>query len=225
MDDCKATNSKPIVHWVSAALSAEERLEVELLKVDFALQLYVSADEFLSIYGEDSIGCVVLCRDNFGREESELYQQISLRNKLSQVILCLASLEVPDVVRAIKLGFADVVRMPTDVQQLRRCLEEATEREQTSRNGSFADRRSDILAVLNPEEARIFQRLAEGVSNKQISVELGLSVRTIHYRKKIIFEKLHIGNRTEAIELIRTYRNGHENHPVFNSTKSNATKF
>ena len=222
MNTCDASNSKPIVHWVSAALSPEERVEVELLKIDFAMQLYDSTEGFLSSYDENPIVCVVLCLDNFGREVFEFYKQISLRSKDAQVILCLSSLDIPDVVRAIKLGFADVVRRSADIEQLRQSLQEATERDHTSRSGCFEDIRPYILSILNSEEARIFQCLAEGISNKQISVELGLSVRTIHYRKKIIFEKLRIDNRTEAIELIRTFRNGNDHRALINSTKRHA---
>ncbi|MCE3015889.1 MAG: response regulator transcription factor [Pirellula sp.] len=223
MDDCEKNNSKPIVHWVSAAAPTEERFEVELLKIDFAVQLYTSAEEFLSSYDENSIGCVVLCRDNFGREESDLYRHIVHRNKIAPVILCLSSLDVPDVVRAIKLGFADVVRMHSDVEQIRVSLQEATELEQTSRRGCFPSIHQEILSMLNAEEVRIFQRLAEGVSNKQISVELGLSVRTIHYRKKIIFEKLRVCNRIEAVELMRTYRSGNEHLSLIDSAKNNTS--
>ena len=73
-----------------------------MLKIDFAMQLYDSFEEFLAGY-ENTSGCVVLCRDYFDREVSELYKQITFRNKLVKVILYLSFLEVPDVVRAIKL--------------------------------------------------------------------------------------------------------------------------
>ncbi len=206
MKDCEASNSKPLVHWVSTALSAEERIEVEMLKIDFAMQMYDSFEEFLAGY-ENTSGCVVLCRDYFDREVSELYKQITFRNKLVKVILYLSSLDVPDVVRAIKLGFADVLQMPFDVEKIRDSLEDAIESDRTSRSSCRVDIPHHILSLLNSEETRIFQCMAEGVSNKQISAELGLSIRTIHYRKKIMYEKLRIGDRTEAIELIRTIRN------------------
>lgn len=216
MSGSEFIHSKPVVHWVSEAPDLQERIEVEQLKINFALQLYDSVEGFLSRYHEASAGCIVLCCDHFSLEVSDLYKLISYRNELSKVILCLVSLDVPDVVQAIKLGFANVIQIPSNVEQLRRSVEEALESAskqtlnncQANRCNCVVEIPHQVLSRLNSEETRIFQCLAEGITNKQISAELGLSVRTIHYRKKIIFEKLRIGSRSEAIEMLRILRTG-----------------
>ncbi|RME77703.1 MAG: DNA-binding response regulator [Chloroflexi bacterium] len=60
--------------------------------------------------------------------------------------------------------------------------------------------------TLTNQERRILTLVAEGASNKDIAVELGLSERTVKNYLSIIFQKLQVNNRTEAA--IRAVKDG-----------------
>ncbi len=124
------------------------------------------------------------------------------------MILCVSACKVPDVVRAIQLGFIDVLCLPVDAECLHNSLSRAVQSGLRDHRAYRVDIPHDLLSVLNSEEAHIFRCLVQGVRNKQIGKELGLSVRTIHYRKKAIFEKLRVEDRSEAIEMLREFRDG-----------------
>ena len=62
------------------------------------------------------------------------------------------------------------------------------------------------LQTLNEREQKILILVAEGASNKDIAVELGLSERTVKNYLSIIFQKLQVNNRTEAA--IRAVQDG-----------------
>jgi len=64
----------------------------------------------------------------------------------------------------------------------------------------------NILERLDTEEARIVHLITLGLTAKEIGSALDVSIQTYYYRKKTIFEKLNISNRSELIELIRTPR-------------------
>ena len=198
--------SIPVVHWISSGLLSEECQVTEALQADFVIKWYGSMAEFLSGETMERSDCVVVCRDCFDIEVAEFFEQVYLGNKCAKVILYVASLEIPDAVRAIQLGFSDVIRMPCHAENLRHSLQHAIESDPISRSKFRVDIPNDILSLLNTEEARIFRFMVQGAANKQIGAELGLSIRTIHYRKKKIFEKLRINSRSEAIEMLRTYR-------------------
>lgn len=51
---------------------------------------------------------------------------------------------------------------------------------------------------LTPREMEVIQRLAEGLSNKQIASALGVSARTINFHLDNIYSKLGVSTRTEA---------------------------
>lgn len=202
MDD-KRTNAKPVVYWVSAVFAPEESLQIDMLRNDFSMREYDSFECFMDNYEDRSNGCVVMRREYFGSDADSLLLEIVRRNNIAKVILCVSAWEIPEVVRAIKLGFTDVLRLPSDVEHIRQSIDRAIESDRITGNNYRVDIPHDILTLLNAEEARIFCCLVQRVTNKQISRELGLSIRTIHYRKKSIFEKLKVENRGEAVELLR----------------------
>jgi NarL family two-component system response regulator LiaR len=55
-----------------------------------------------------------------------------------------------------------------------------------------------LLDTLTPQETRLLQLLAQGLSNKAIAQALSLSENTVKYHLKNILQKLGLHNRTEA---------------------------
>ena len=60
------------------------------------------------------------------------------------------------------------------------------------------------LATLSPQQFKVLTRVADGRLNKQIADELGIQERTVKAHMSAIFEKLGVGNRTQAGVLLRT---------------------
>lgn len=56
----------------------------------------------------------------------------------------------------------------------------------------------DPLALLSPQEKRVLALIAEGCTNKEVGVKLGLSEKTVKNYLSTIFEKLHVSRRAEA---------------------------
>lgn len=56
----------------------------------------------------------------------------------------------------------------------------------------------DALATLSPQERRVLALIAEGNTNKEVGVKLGLSEKTVKNYLSTVFEKLHVSRRAEA---------------------------
>lgn len=54
------------------------------------------------------------------------------------------------------------------------------------------------LATLSPQQFRVLMQVAEGRLNKQIADSLSISERTVKAHLTALFEKLGVGNRTQA---------------------------
>lgn len=54
------------------------------------------------------------------------------------------------------------------------------------------------LASLSPQEKRVLALIAEGLTNKEVAVQLGLSDKTVKNYLSTVFEKLHVSRRAEA---------------------------
>ncbi len=58
--------------------------------------------------------------------------------------------------------------------------------------------RDERLARLSPQEERILQLVADGLTNKQIGEELGLAEKTVKNYMSSVLSKLRVGRRAEA---------------------------
>jgi two-component system response regulator DevR len=63
------------------------------------------------------------------------------------------------------------------------------------RSAGAADR---TLTSLSAQEKRVLALIAEGLTNKEVAVQLGLSDKTVKNYLSTIFEKLHVSRRAEA---------------------------
>jgi DNA-binding NarL/FixJ family response regulator len=60
--------------------------------------------------------------------------------------------------------------------------------------------RPDALSeALSPQELRLLKLLTQGHQNKTAAVELGISVHTVSFHLRSIYEKLHVHSRSEAV--------------------------
>lgn len=60
----------------------------------------------------------------------------------------------------------------------------------------------DPLAMLSLTERQILERVAEGLSNRQIAERLGLRENTVRKYASDIYRRLHVRNRTQAAQLL-----------------------
>jgi DNA-binding CsgD family transcriptional regulator len=58
-------------------------------------------------------------------------------------------------------------------------------------------------SVLSPRELEVLRMVAEGLPNREISVRLFITERTVRYHLTSIFGKLGADNRTQAVALAR----------------------
>jgi DNA-binding NarL/FixJ family response regulator len=61
---------------------------------------------------------------------------------------------------------------------------------------------SDEAAVLTPREKDVLELLAKGMLYKEIAEQLGISFHTVRQHIGKIYEKLHVQNKTEAINKV-----------------------
>jgi DNA-binding NarL/FixJ family response regulator len=74
-----------------------------------------------------------------------------------------------------------------------------------SQRGDSSDRDlAQRLNSLTPQQSRVLGMVAEGLLNKQIADQLGISERTVKAHLSALFERLGVRNRTQAGVLLRS---------------------
>jgi len=70
----------------------------------------------------------------------------------------------------------------------------------------------DRLVTLTPQQVRVLMMLSEGLLNKQIAYELGVSEATIKAHVSAILQKLGVESRTQAVIAAARIAGGQWNH-------------
>ena len=75
----------------------------------------------------------------------------------------------------------------------------ARERRGGSRVRAVLDRDATSAPMLTQREREILALLADGFGNKQIAARLGISTNTVKTHLELLFDKLDVSTRTEAV--------------------------
>ena len=59
----------------------------------------------------------------------------------------------------------------------------------------------DVLSVLSEQEHKVLLLVAEGHTNKEVAVEMGLAEKTVKNYLSTVFDKLHVSRRSQAAAL------------------------
>jgi two-component system NarL family response regulator len=62
-----------------------------------------------------------------------------------------------------------------------------------------ASPREEVLELLTPREQEVLTAMARGLSNREIAIELGISLGTVRVHGHAIMQKLDVANRTQAV--------------------------
>ena len=75
---------------------------------------------------------------------------------------------------------------------------------ETSSDGSNGEAGAERVASLTPAQRRVINGLADGLLNKQIAFEMGISEATVKAHMTAIFRKLGANNRTQALLIYKS---------------------
>ena len=198
------SNSIPKIFVIARSDAAHEKISKALYSEPFHLVHLSDEQNYHDVLDDVEAACVLVSVSGTPEEELDVIASLQARNPAPQVIAISDQWTVSDAVKAIKLGADDVCELQGQISELRRMIHKAlaTETPKTSEINDVIP--AAILDLLEADEARIMHLIALGLTAKEIGVALDVSIRTYHYRKKSIFQKLGVANRSEMIELIRT---------------------
>ena len=167
---------------------------------------FPSAAEFLRAYEPGAAGCLVLDIRMPGMTGIELQRRLEDLGATIPVIFLTAFADVPTAVGALKAGAVDFLQKPICPDELLERVEEALKRDAEIRSRQEgANDASHRLDLLTSRETQILRLVVEGLTNKAIAADLGLSRRTVETHRANIMRKT--GSHSLP-DLIRVAREG-----------------
>jgi FixJ family two-component response regulator len=196
-------STDPIVFVVDDDLSVRDALTSLIESVGLRVETFDSAQEFLQYPRPDTAACLVLDVRLRGVSGLDLQRELAKRRQQIPIIFITAHGDIPMTVRAMKAGAADFLLKPFRDQELLDAIRPALDRDQVARQ-----RRSEVAAIrgnydtLTSREREVVGLIADGMLNKQVAGQLGITEDTIKVHRRHIMQKM---KARSFSELVRTF--------------------
>jgi len=168
-----------------------------------ALASFEAATDFLKAFMPQSSGCVICDICMPGMSGLELQTELNRHGSTLPVIFISARSDIPTAVTAMRHGAFDFLVKPFRNEDLLERVEAALGRDQKLRRERHElDQIRARRDSLTPREQDILGRMVKGLSNKVMSYELSLSVRTVELHRARVMEKMGARSIAELVRMI-----------------------
>lgn len=190
------------VYVVDDDEGVRDGLSLLLATVGQHCELYESGHDFLEAYDNDSRGCLVLDIRMPRMTGLDLQAKLIETGSTLPIIFITGHGDIPMAVEAMRRGALDFIRKPFREHDLLERINEALNLDADAhRKAVDARALADKVSSLSDRESEVFERVAEGMMNKVIAADLGISERTVEVHRGQVMKKL--GVRTLA-QLVRS---------------------
>ena len=183
--------------------AALESLSLLLQGRRLAVRGFASAEAFLASLPELNPECVVSDVRLPGMSGLDLQRELRARGRDAPVILITGHGDIAMAVTAMKEGAFDFVEKPYNADDLIAGIEKALAAGEELR--SRESQRLDLLervAELSPRQKEVMHLVAEGQSNKQIALRLGISPRTVENYRAWVMERMDARSLADLIRKV-----------------------
>lgn len=191
-----------LVHLVDDDEAIRRSAGFMLKTSGFRVQTYESGDQLLKTVASLDPGCVLLDIRMPGMDGLEVQQALKERGIRLPVVIMTGHGDVTLAVRAMKAGAIDFIEKPFEKAVLLGAIEQAFHR--LNRSSEARERASEAAVQLNaltPREREVLDGLAQGLPNKTIAYDLGISPRTVEIHRANLMMKLGVKSLSEALRI------------------------
>ena len=183
---------------VSQALAATGRF------MGVNVEAFGSADAFLANYDYTRPGCLVLDVKMPGMSGLELQKRLVALGNCPPIVMISGHGDVRMVVDAMSAGAVTFVEKPFGMTEISGHIEKALQldlarREHHGRQAVAARR----LAALTSKQRDLLMLITAGMSNKQMALKLGVSLRAVEDRRARLMKALEVESLAALLTLAR----------------------
>lgn len=192
-----------VVHIVDDEEAVRNSLAFLLGTSGFATRIHESASAFLDVAPGIRNGCLITDLRMPDLDGVELLRRLKERDAMLPAIVISGHGDVQMAVEAMKNGALDFIEKPFSDEVMITAIERAVRQAETSTRDDAATK--EILArlsSLSEREAQVLKGVVEGLPNKVIAYELGLSPRTVEVYRAGLMGKMNAGSLSELVRMV-----------------------
>ena len=181
-----------------------DSLQLYLRRKGFDVSCFKSARAFLeALETESEFRCVVTDVRMPKMTGLELQQVLRERCQSLPMIMITGHGDIAMAVSAVKAGAFDFIEKPIDERRLAESISKAIERNRDA----VADQRqiaelSKRFADLSERQRQVVELAIQGMSNKEIGLQLGISPRTVEHYRESAMERMQATRFAELIQMV-----------------------
>lgn len=191
-----------LIHLVDDDAGIRRSVGFMLKTSGHRVETYESGTDLLKKSGSLDEGCILLDIRMPGMDGLEVQQALQDKGVNLPVIIMTGHGDVGLAVRAMKAGAVDFIEKPFEKDALLASIDEGFRR--LSRREATDDRMRDAavrLQALTARERDVLDGLAQGLPNKTIAYDLGISARTVEIHRANLMTKLQVRSLSEALRI------------------------
>lgn len=179
-----------------------ESASVLLRSHGYCVASFPDAETFLDQIDIDQPGCIMLDISMPGIDGLEAQERLVARGVPFPVLILTGEGDIGRAVRAMKNGAVEFLEKPYDEGILVEALERAFAllAQRVSDTGRLDEARQKIAGLSN-RERQVMQGLLDGLPNKLIAYQLGLSIRTVESFRASLMDKLGVRSVSAAVRM------------------------
>lgn len=194
--------SERVVHVVDDDDSVRRSVGFMLKTSGHQVHSYNSGPELLKAAKSLRPGCILMDIRMPEMDGMEVHQALKDNGISLPVIIMTGHGDIPLSVKAMKAGAIDFIEKPFEKAALLDALNLGFESLKRSGNSRERAKAAAVrLQVLTPRERDVLDGLAEGLPNKTIAYDLGISPRTVEIHRANLMSKLEVRSLSDALRL------------------------
>ena len=191
-----------LIHLVDDDDSVRRSVGFMLKTSGYLVKTYESGTHFLKEAKALDPGCILLDIRMPGVDGLEVQQALHEHGIALPVIIMTGHGDVPLSVKAMKAGAIDFIEKPFEKEALLSAIELGFSSLHRSESGRERAKEAQVrLHALTPREREVLNGLANGLPNKTIAYDLGISPRTVEIHRANLMAKLEVRSLSEALRL------------------------
>lgn len=191
-----------VVHVVDDDSNFCAVLKAQFRGDDTAVEVYKSADHFLSTYQPREIECAVVDLKMPGMTGLDLQEALRRRFHYLPLVVVSAYGKTADVVQAVRNGAIDFLEKPVDLVTLHETVQTALQRDRHRKQ--MRATRDQAVWKLSARERQVLELFLDARTTVEIARELGISPKTVEKHRLRIFEKTGLGSIPELMKAFLT---------------------
>jgi len=195
-------DDKPLVYIVDDDDAIRRSAGFMLKTSGFRVRSFESGVEFLKEARSLEPGCILLDIRMPGMDGLDVQRALRDEGVSLPVVIMTGHGDVNIAVQAMKAGAVDFIEKPFEKPTLLDALEQGQSRlKDDAVSLKRAEEARVRLNVLTPRELDVLRGLTQGLPNKTIAYDLGISPRTVEIHRANLMEKLGARSLSDALRL------------------------